>query len=162
MEVRWKPNVTVAAVVEHAGRYLLVEENTRDGLLLNNPAGHLDLGESPLEGVKREALEETAREFTPEGFLGVYLSRFRKTYSEEDITYLRLAFAGQVGEPIPGQTLDDGIVRTVWMSIEEIEHAADEGRLRSPLVLQCVRDHRAGRLFPLDAVYADASLYGAP
>ena len=95
-KVRWKPNVTVAALIERDGRFLLVEEETSDGLLLNNPAGHLDPGESPIEGVIRETLEETTCTFTPEGFLGVYMSRFRRTRTGEDITYLRMAFCGSV------------------------------------------------------------------
>ncbi|MCC6218551.1 MAG: NUDIX domain-containing protein, partial [Aquabacterium sp.] len=97
-KVRWKPNVTVAALIERDGRFLLVEEETSDGLLLNNPAGHLDPGESPIEGVIRETLEETTCTFTPEGFLGVYMSRFRRTRTGEDITYLRMAFCGSVSE----------------------------------------------------------------
>ena len=84
MSTRWKPNVTVAAIVERDGRFLLVEEQTRDGLLLNNPAGHLDRGESPLQGVVREVLEETGCEFTPDAFLGFYMSRFRRTRTGED------------------------------------------------------------------------------
>ena len=84
---RWKPAVTVAAVIEEGGRFLLVEEDTPEGLQLNNPAGHLDPGESPLEGVVREALEETARNFVPEALLGVYMARFvRRSPRLEDVT----------------------------------------------------------------------------
>jgi 8-oxo-dGTP pyrophosphatase MutT (NUDIX family) len=154
---RWSPSATVAAVIEHAGRYLLVEEHTPEGLKLNNPAGHLDPGESPLEGVKREALEETARHFEPEALLGVYLSRFVRPASGEDVTYLRFAFCGTAGEPLPGRSLDDGIVRTLWLTPDEIRAAA--GRLRSPLVLRCIEDHLAGRRHPLSVITADASIY---
>lgn len=160
MNQRWKPNVTVAAIVEQQGRFLLVEEQTSDGLLLNNPAGHLDLGESPLQGVIREALEETGRSFTPQAFLGLYMSRFRRTRTGEDVTYLRLAFTGEVGERLPGQTLDEGIVRTVWLTPEEIRACPE--RHRSPLVLQCMEDHLAGRRQPLDLLHIDASVYSAP
>ncbi|MBK1689955.1 NUDIX hydrolase [Rubrivivax gelatinosus] len=152
---RWTPFVTVAAVVEHEGRYLLVEEQTPDGLRLNNPAGHLECGESPLEAVVRETLEETTRAFTPEALLGLYLSRFVRP--GDDRTYLRIAYAGRVGEPLPGRTLDTGIVRTLWLTAEEIR--AQATRLRSPLALQCVEDHLAGRRLPLESVYIHPSLW---
>lgn len=159
---RWKPSVTVAAVIEHDGRFLLVEEHTREGLKLNNPAGHLEPGESPLEGVVREALEETMRAFTPQALLGVYLSRFVRGPAEapdEDITYLRFAYAGTVGKPLPGHTLDAGIVRTLWLTPDEIR--ARQADHRSPLLMRCIDDHLAGRRFALDAVQADRSL-GSP
>lgn len=153
---RWKPSVTVAAVVEREGRYLLVEEETPEGLMLNNPAGHLDPGETPLQAVVREALEETAHTFTPEAFLGCYLARFLRPARQEDVTYLRLAFSGTVGEAIAGRALDQGIVRTLWLSLDELRATA--ARHRSPLVLRCCEDHAAGRRLPLDAVFSDASL----
>lgn len=153
---RFRPSVTVAAVIERDGRYLLVEEETPEGLMLNNPAGHVELGESPIEAVVREALEETMRAFMPEAFLGVYLARFLRPARLEDVTYVRLAFSGSVGEEIAGRALDDGIRRTLWMS--EAELAACTERHRSPLVLQCVQDHAAGRRLPLEAVFAHASL----
>lgn len=153
---RFRPSVTVAAVVARAGRYLLVEEETAEGLQLNNPAGHLEQGESPLDAVVREALEETARAFVPEAFLGVYLARFVRPARSEDVTYVRLAFSGAAGEEIAGRRLDQGIHRTLWMS--EAELAACPERHRSPLVLQCVRDHAAGRRLPLEAVFNHASL----
>jgi len=153
---RFKPSVTVAAVVEQAGRYLLVEEDTPEGPMLNNPAGHLEQGESPLAAVVREALEETARVFVPEAFLGVYLARFLRPARQEDVTYVRLAFSGHVGAAIAGRALDHGIHRTLWLS--EAELAACAERHRSPLVLQCVRDHAAGKRLPLEAVFAHCSL----
>ena len=113
MSNRWTPHVTVAAVIERDGRFLLVEEHTPEGLRLNNPAGHLDPAESPEQGVVREVLEETACVFTPQSLVGVYLGRFQRPSRDEDVTYLRLAFAGTVGEPLPGHALDDGIVRTL-------------------------------------------------
>ena len=154
---RWKPAVTVAAVIEHCGRYLLVEEETPEGLQLNNPSGHLDPGESPVEAVVREALEETARAFVPSAFLGVYLARFVRPARDEDVTYLRLAFSGTVGDEIAGRTLDAGIVRTVWMTVDEVRASAV--RHRSPLVMRCIEDHLAGQRLPLQAVYTHASLY---
>jgi phosphatase NudJ len=153
---RWKPSVTVAAIIEQDGRYLLVEEHTPEGLKLNNPAGHLDPGESPLQGVVRETLEETARDFTATALLGVYLSRFQRPATGEDVTYLRLAFIGTVGEPHPGRALDTGIERTLWMSIDELRASA--ARHRSPLVLRCIEEHRAGRRYPLDVLTTDASV----
>src|SRR4051812_38844159 len=107
MAVRWTPSVTVAAIIERRidgeSGFLLVEEETPEGLKLNNPAGHLEPDESPLQGVVREALEETACVFTPDRLLGVYLSRFRRPASGEDVTYLRFAFGGTVGEPDPAR-----------------------------------------------------------
>ena len=161
MSERWKPSVTVAAIIEQVSdgvsRFLLVEEHTAEGLKLNNPAGHLDEGESPEEGVVREALEETARVFTPQCIVGVYLSRFQRPASGEDVTYLRVAYAGTVGEPDPARRLDEGIVRTLWMTLPEL-HASRE-RHRSALVLTCIEDNLAGRRHPLTLVTADASVY---
>lgn len=153
---RFRPSVTVAAIVERDGRYLLVEEDTLEGLMLNNPAGHLEQGESPLDAVVREALEETARHFVPEAFLGVYLARFLRPSRQEDVTYVRLAFSGTVGEALAGRALDAGIHRTLWLTLAEVEACAE--RHRSPLVLQCLRDHAAGRRLPLDSVFAHGSL----
>lgn len=157
MDNRWRPSVTVAAVIEKDGRFLLVEEETSHGLRLNNPAGHLDPGESPAEGCAREALEETAWHFHPKALLGVYISRFIKSGTGEDITYLRFAFTGELGQHEPARPLDDGIVRTVWMTADEIR--ANVHRLRSPLVLQCLEDYLAGVRHPLSAIYCDPSLY---
>ena len=154
MSERWKPSVTVAAVIERDGRYLLVEEHTPEGLRLNNPAGHLDPGESPLQAVVRETLEETAHAFRPTALVGVYLARFQR--AQEDITYLRFAFCGEAGAREPGRVLDHGIVRTVWLTPEELHATAD--RHRSPLVLRCIEDHRAGRRHPLDLVTTDPSV----
>ena len=155
---RWKPGVTVAAVVERDGRFLLVEEHTREGLRLNNPAGHLEAGESPVQAVVREALEETALHFTPQALLGVYLSRFQRPALGDDVTYLRLAFRGAVGaQPVPGRVLDEGIVRVLWLTPEEIRE--NEHRLRSPLVMRCMLDHLAGQAFPLETIQTHDSVW---
>jgi ADP-ribose pyrophosphatase YjhB (NUDIX family) len=154
---RWSPSVTVAALIEQDGRFLLVEEHTPEGLKLNNPAGQLEPGESPEQGVVREALEETARAFTPTALVGVYLSRFQRPATGEDVTYVRMAYAGTVGEPLPGLALDEGIVRTLWLTLEEVRASA--ARHRSPLVLKCIEDMAAGRVHPLSVVMADASLF---
>ena len=157
MVSRWGPSVTVAAVIEREGKYLLVEEHTPEGLMLNNPAGHLDPGESLVHAAAREALEETARVFTPEALVGVYLARFRRPAAHEDVTYLRFAFCGPVGEPEAGRALDTGIVRTLWMDWGELQ--ASVARHRSPLVLRSIGDHRAGVRYPLALLSADPSLY---
>ena len=153
-ETRWKPSVTVAAVIEHGGRFLLVEEHTAEGLRLNNPAGHLDPGESILQAAVREVLEETAYVFTPSHLVGIYLARLQR--SGDDITYLRFAFAGSVGEPAPGRALDTPIVRTLWLTPAEIE--ASRERHRSPLLWRCVQDHLAGRRYPLDLLTTQGSI----
>ena len=150
--------MTVAAVIERDGRFLLVEEETPEGLRLNNPAGHLDPGESPAQGCAREALEETAHHFTPTALVGVYLSRFQRPTTGEDVTYLRLAFCGSLGLQEAGRGLDAGIVRTVWMTPQEVRASAS--RHRSPLVVRCLDDYLAGRRLPLEAVFTDPSVYG--
>jgi 8-oxo-dGTP pyrophosphatase MutT (NUDIX family) len=160
MTTRWKPSVTVAAIIERDGRYLLIEEHTPEGLRLNNPAGHLDPGESPEAGCAREAFEETGNPFTPTALVGIYLARFERPASDarpaEDITYLRFAYSGQVGEAVAGAQLDQGIVRTLWMTPEEVRASA--ALHRSPLVLQCIEDHQRGQRYPMDLVYTDASV----
>jgi 8-oxo-dGTP pyrophosphatase MutT (NUDIX family) len=162
MSERWKPSVTVAAIASRVrdGRteYLLVEEETPEGLKLNNPAGHLDPGESPQQAVVRETLEETARAFEPAHLVGIYLSRVRRGASREDTTYLRLAFVGTVGEADPARALDAGIVRTLWLTLDELR--ASRARHRSPLLLRGVEDAAAGRALPLDAIFTDASVNG--
>jgi 8-oxo-dGTP pyrophosphatase MutT (NUDIX family) len=142
----WKPNVTVAAVIEREGRFLLVEEHTPEGLRFNQPAGHLEPGESLLEATVREALEETAHRFVPEYLVGIY----QWTRPQGDITYLRFAYGGRIEGAEPGRKLDDGIVRAVWMTIDEVRATAD--RHRSPLILQCIEDWLAGQRHPLSLV----------
>ena len=156
MNTRWKPSVTVAAIIERDGRYLLVEEHTPEGLRLNNPAGHLDPRESLVAACAREALEETTHAFTPEALVGVYMSRFQREAAGEDITYLRFAFSGTLGAAVPGRALDTGIVRTLWMTPDEIR--ASTARHRSPLVLRCMEDHLRGQRFALEVVHTDPSV----
>jgi 8-oxo-dGTP pyrophosphatase MutT (NUDIX family) len=157
---RWKPNVTVAAVIEQAGRYLLVEEHTPQGLRLNNPAGHLDPGESPEQGVVRETLEETTHAFTPQALVGIYLSRSQPPAAGDDVTYLRLTYCGTLGPVVAGRSLDTGIVRTLWLTLAEVR--ASTARHRSPLVLRCIEDHAQGQRFPLSTVQTDASVWHRP
>ncbi len=158
MSERWKPSATVAAVIEQDGRFLLIEEHTPEGLRLNNPAGHLDPGETPAQGCAREALEETAYAFEPTALVGIYLSRFQRATTGEDITYLRFAFCGRLGAHDPARTLDRGIVRTVWMTPQEIRASVD--RHRSPLVLQCIEDYLAGQRYPLSVIHTDPGVTG--
>ncbi|MBE7942556.1 MULTISPECIES: NUDIX hydrolase [Ramlibacter] len=153
MSTAWKPSVTVAAIIERAGRYLLVEEQTRLGLKLNNPAGHLEPGETPAQGCAREALEECAHDFQPTAVVGIYLARSRKNSTGEDQTYLRMAFAGELGRHHPDRALDDGIERVLWMTLDEVRASA--ARHRSPLVLRCIEDHAAGVRHPLSLIYSD-------
>jgi 8-oxo-dGTP pyrophosphatase MutT (NUDIX family) len=153
----WNPSVTVAAIIEREGRFLLVEEHTPEGLRLNNPAGHLDPGESLQQGAVRETLEETGCSFTPQALVGVYLSRFQRPASGQDVTYVRFAFCGTASDPVPGWVLDEGIVRTLWLSIEELR--ASRERHRSPLLLAGIEDYLAGKRFPLDLVVTDGTVF---
>jgi 8-oxo-dGTP pyrophosphatase MutT (NUDIX family) len=146
MSTIWKPNVTVAAVIERNGAFLLVEEETDDGIRFNQPAGHLDEGESLVAACAREAMEETAWHFRPTALVGVY----QWPRPQGDITYLRFAFTGELGEHEENRPLDTGILRAVWMTPAEIEATRD--RHRSPLIWQCVQDWQAGRRFPLDLI----------
>jgi ADP-ribose pyrophosphatase YjhB (NUDIX family) len=142
----WKPNVTVAAVVERDGRFLLVEEETPQGLRFNQPAGHLDAGESIVAACSRETIEETAWHFTPEALVGIY----QWPHPLAEITYLRFAFCGVLGTHEPDRALDDGIVRALWLTSAEIEACRE--RHRSPLILQCVTDYLAGKRYPLELI----------
>ncbi len=167
MKLRWKPNVTVAALIERHGKYLLVEERSADSpsvLLLNNPAGHLEPGESLIDACVRETLEETTCAFTPTALVGVYLARpaaSRQSAAaaehEADVTYLRFAFSGTLGEPQTGRALDPAIERTLWLTLDEIR--TSRHRHRSPLLLRCVEDHAAGESHPLSLLQVDPSLF---
>lgn len=161
MNKRWKPHVTVATVIEHEGRFLLVEEHTADGLRLNNPAGHLDPGESPEQGAARETLEETAWHFTPTALVGIYMSRFHKPTGNpaapiDDITYLRFAYCGTLGAFEADRTLDTGIVRALWMTPDEIRASTE--RHRSTQVVRCMEDYLRGQRYPLGLVQTDPSV----
>ncbi|MCW2312312.1 NUDIX hydrolase [Rhodoferax antarcticus] len=164
MTERWKPSATVAAIIEHQGKFLLVEEHTPEGLRLNNPAGHLDEGESLLHGCAREALEETMHLFNPEYLVGVYMSRFHRPaiadQAAQDVTYLRFAFGGTLGALQPARSLDAGIVRTLWLSPDEIRASA--ALHRSPLVGRCMEDCLRGQRFPLALLHTDPSVTGLP
>ena len=140
----WRPSVTVAAVIERGGRFLLVEERIDGRLVLNQPAGHLDPGESLIAACRREVLEETAHAFEPRALVGVY----RWHYAAKDVTFLRFCFAGEAGDADASHKLDEEIVRLHWLTPAELE--ARRAEHRSPLVAKCVADFLAGRRFPLD------------
>lgn len=160
MPNRWKPNVTVSAIVERQQHFLLIEEATSDGMRLNVPAGHLDPAETPQQACAREVLEETGYSFTPTDLVGIYMNRFIRTRSGADITYLRFAFTGELGEHHAHRALDEGIVRAVWLSFEEVQATAHLHR--SPVVLQSIQDYRAGRRFDASLIQADASIFSVP
>lgn len=130
----WAPHVTVAAVIRHGDRYLMVEEMAEGRRVFNQPAGHLEPGESLLQAAAREVLEETARPFVPTGLIGVY----RWEFSAADRTYLRFCFGGSAGEVVPDRALDPDILDTHWLTAAQIRARRDQ--LRSPLVLRCLED----------------------
>jgi 8-oxo-dGTP pyrophosphatase MutT (NUDIX family) len=147
---RWAPHVTVAAVVEREGRFLVVEEHTSEGLRINQPAGHLEPGETLTEAVVRETIEETAQAFVPQALVGVYMTHIDRPNGNA-ATYLRFTYCGRhepLGKPSP---LDDGIVRAMWLTPDEL-HAC-RARHRTPLVMRSLDDYLAGRRFPLDFVH---------
>lgn len=141
-----RPAVTVAAVVERDGRFLVVEEDIRGQLVLNQPAGHVEDRETLLEAVIRETREESAWCFAPAHVLGIYLWRNRRTGKST----LRIAFSGEVSNHDPLARLDRGIVGTHWLTRAAL--AAAHTRLRSPLVLRCIDDYLAGQRLPLEAI----------
>ena len=155
MPAPWKPSVTVAAIVERDGRFLLVEEETPEGVRLNQPAGHLDPGESLIDAAVREALEETTCAFTPDALLGVYMARSASAFAAVPVTYVRFAFVGTVGAPDPALKLDDGILRTLWLAPDEVRARTREHR--SPLVMKCIEDYLVGQRFPLSVVHTHPS-----
>jgi len=144
--MQWMPHATVAAIVEDQGKFLLVEEETDRGNRYNQPAGHLEDNESLLAAVVRETMEETAYTFHPEALLGIYHWK----HEHNDSTYLRFAYIGHVSHHQPTQALDEGIVRSVWMTVEEMREQAM--LMRSPQVLKCVEDYLAGKRYPLEVI----------
>ncbi|RDU94807.1 NUDIX hydrolase [Trinickia dinghuensis] len=147
---RWTPRVTVAAVVEHEGRFLLVEEQTSEGLRINQPAGHLESGETLTAAVVRETLEETALAFVPEALIGVYMTHIDRPDGEA-ATFLRFTFCGRHERLDTPRALDTGIIRALWLTPDEL-HACRASH-RTPLVMRSVEDYLAGRRFPLDLVH---------
>lgn len=139
----FRPDVTVASVIERNGRFLVVEERAARRVVINQPAGHLEAGESLVEASVRETLEETGYHFTPQAITGIYL--WRNPVS--DRTFLRIAFCGAARDPAPDHRLDRCIVRVAWFTRDQL--AGRPNVLRSPLVLRCVDDYLAGQRYPL-------------
>ncbi len=142
----FRPDVTVAAIVHRDGRFLVVEERAARRVVLNQPAGHLEQGESLIQAVVRETLEETAHTFVPEAIVGIYLWRSEAT----DRTFLRVAFSGEASGPDSARRLDRCILRTAWLTREQL--ASRPRSLRSPLVLRCIDDFLSGARHPLSVL----------
>ena len=143
----WKPNVTVAAVVEREGKFLIVEELADGQIVYNQPAGHLDPGESLIDAAIRETMEETAWQFRPEALVGIY----QWTSPKNNITYLRFCFHGQCLRHFPDRPLDTEIQRALWLSRDELLAKGDQ--IRSPMVLRVIDDYLAGKSYPLDVLH---------
>jgi len=141
-----RPAATVATIVVHDGAFLLVEEETRLGVRLNQPAGHLEAGETLVDAAVRETLEETGYRVMPTALVGIY----RWQAPETGATFLRFAFAGEIVAHEADRALDDGILRALWLSYDDL--VARRAMHRSPLVLRCVDDYRAGTRRPLDHI----------
>lgn len=145
-DMAWKPDVTVAAVTERDGRFLLVEERASGRIVINQPAGHLEPGETFADAVVRETLEETGWTFRPQAIVGVYVWQPDGAAR----TFLRIAYSGVLEAHDADRPLDRGIVRTRWCVRDQL--IAQQARLRSPLVLRCIDDYLAGARYPLDLV----------
>ncbi|ORU92911.1 MAG: NUDIX hydrolase [Cycloclasticus sp. symbiont of Bathymodiolus heckerae] len=142
----WKPNVTVASIIELNGKFLMVEEESPAGPVLNQPAGHLEPNETLEAAAIRETLEETGYHFTPASIIGSYLWH----NDDNETTYLRTTFSGSVCNKMIGTNLDDGIIRALWMTHNEIK--ANQKRLRSPIILESINDYLSGKKYPLDII----------
>lgn len=142
----WAPDVTVAAICEQNGKFLIVEERSKSTqkIVFNQPAGHLDEGESIIDGVKRETLEETCSHFTPEYLVGLY-----RLQAENGKTYIRYTFFGQASALDATQERDPDIIRTHWLTLEQL---TINSSLRSPIVLRCINDYIAGEKYPLSVL----------
>lgn len=144
----WKPHVTVAAVIERDGKFLMVEEVADQHAVFNQPAGHLEDGETFVEAIIREVQEETAWQFIPEAITGIY--RWRKP--DEGKTFVRTCFTGSLGEHAPAQMLDDGIIAAKWLTLDELT-ALPESRLRSPMVKKCIQDYLSGHRHSMELIH---------
>lgn len=141
----WTPHVTVAAIICENQRFLLVEEQSEGKIVLNQPAGHWEQNETVLDATRREVLEETAWHFEPQAITGIYTHT-----GENQITYLRITFTGQHTQFEPHRALDTGILRTLWLTRDEI--IAQAPNLRSPMVLRCIDDYLKQVRYPLSLI----------
>lgn len=142
----WKPSVTVAAVIERAGKFLLVEEEVRGRIVYNQPAGHWERGESLAQACAREVMEETAHAFVPTAVLGLYTW----THPDSGTTFVRMAFTGEVGACDSARALDPDIRRALWLDLQEIR--ALQAQHRSPLVMTCIDRYLSGTRYPLTLI----------
>lgn len=141
----WKPHVTVAAVAEHEKRFLMVAETIAGHRVINQPAGHLEPGESLLEAVSRETLEETGYRFRASSLVGIY--QWRPEHGADGQVFLRFAFAGEIEATPGGVRLSSEIDEVLWLQAGELARRTEEHR--SPLVGRCVDDYLSGRRYPL-------------
>lgn len=148
--MNWTPDLTVAAIIERDRHFLLVEERIDNALVFNQPAGHVERGESLLAAVVREVREETAWHFTPEFLVGIYSWRNPRSGHST----LRFAFTGSIDDHDADQPLDSPVVATHWLARAQIEQRA--AQLRTPMVLRCIGDYLAGQRFALSVVAAVA------
>lgn len=146
MSTIWTPHLTVAAIIERDGRFLLVEERSLGRVVFNQPAGHVEEHETLAAAVTRETLEETGRHFEPQAITGIY--RWRSPLN--GVTYLRVAYCGECGERERDSRLDTDIIATHWFSMAEIEGHLQV--LRSPLVMHCIHDYHKGQRYPLTLI----------
>ncbi len=143
----WQPDVTVATLVVRDGRLLCVEERANNQLVINQPAGHLEPDESLVEAAERETREETGWNVRVTHLVGAYQWKAPSNGGNKGRHYLRFAFAAEPLDEIPGATLDEGIVRALWLAPAELQSLAP--RHRSPLVWQCAVDFLGGCRYPL-------------
>ena len=152
--MQWTPHVTVAAIAEQHGKFLIVEEDVDGQMVYNQPAGHLDAGETLIEAVIRETFEEAAWTFRPEALVGIHLWR----HPGNGESYLRFSFCGSCHDHDSEQTLDQGIEQAVWLNRDEL--ADNQQKLRSPIVLRSIDDYLDGRRYSLDILEHIASDFG--
>ncbi len=149
----WTPHLTVAAIAERDGKFLLVEERVGDAVVINQPAGHVEAHESLVEACAREIREEAAWDFRPEALVGIY--QYEPPSTADQHMYLRFAFCGRLLQDYPEQSLDDTIMRALWLTRDEVASLPEQQK-RSPMVLQCIDDYLSGTRHPLTLLHTQA------